>query len=361
MLFLLVCILGATLTWALVRRTNVQWGTAEIWRAFAATPLTNVTVTATMSQATPSSMTVMSFSGVDTSGTNGAGAIGATGSGNAQPGAPTATLATTRANSWVVGVGNDWDAATARTLGPNQTMVHEYMAAAHSFWVQRMTTATTASGANVTINDTAPTSDRYNLTTVEVRSSGSTDATPPTVAMTAPSGGATVSGTAVVVSATASDNVGVAGVQFKVDGADLGAEDTTSPYSVAWDTTTATAGTHTLTAVARDAAGNTTTSAAVSVTVSNPLPTAVMFTASTDHNTTVTSYLFEVFANGADPTTALPVASSDLGKPTPDANGDITVGKASFFSALAPGTYVSTVSAIAASGKGRSQPVTFTR
>ena len=52
----------------------------------------------------------------------------------------------------------------------------------------------------------------------------------------------------VTVSATASDNVGVAGVQFKLDGANLGAEDTTAPYSVTWNTTTATNGSHTLTA-----------------------------------------------------------------------------------------------------------------
>jgi len=75
------------------------------------------------------------------------------------------------------------------------------------------------------------------------------------------------------LSATAADNVGVAGVQFKLDGAtNLGAEDTTFPYSVAWNSTTATNGLHTLTAVARDAAGNTTTSAGVSVTVNNTGP-----------------------------------------------------------------------------------------
>ena len=75
--------------------------------------------------------------------------------------------------------------------------------------------------------------------------------------------GATVSGT-VTLTATAADNVGVAGVQFLVDSAALGAEDTTAPYSVSWNTTTA--GPHTLTAQARDAAGNT-TSASVTVTV----------------------------------------------------------------------------------------------
>ena len=97
------------------------------------------------------------------------------------------------------------------------------------------------------------------------------DTTPPTVSVTAPSGGATVSGT-VAVSASASDNGSVAGVQFKLDGALLGAEDTSSPYSVNWDTTTATNAQHTLTAVARDAAGNTATSSSVSVTVNNTAP-----------------------------------------------------------------------------------------
>src|SRR3981189_3232314 len=37
---------GAGLSWALVKRTNVQLGTTEIWRAFSATPLTNVAVSA---------------------------------------------------------------------------------------------------------------------------------------------------------------------------------------------------------------------------------------------------------------------------------------------------------------------------
>jgi hypothetical protein len=100
---------------------------------------------------------------------------------------------------------------------------------------------------------------------------GATDTTPPSVSMTAPGNGATVSGS-VTVSATASDNVGVAGVQFKLDGATLGSEDTTAPYAITWDTTTTANGTHTLTATARDAAGNTATSTAVTVTVNNPPP-----------------------------------------------------------------------------------------
>jgi hypothetical protein len=94
------------------------------------------------------------------------------------------------------------------------------------------------------------------------------DTTAPTTTMATPANGSTVSATA-TVSANASDNVGVAGVQFRLDGANLGAEDTTAPYSVSWNTTTATNGAHILTAVARDAAGNQATSSGVTVTVSN--------------------------------------------------------------------------------------------
>ncbi|TLY42810.1 MAG: hypothetical protein E6K59_08050, partial [Nitrospirae bacterium] len=99
-----------------------------------------------------------------------------------------------------------------------------------------------------------------------------TDTTPPTVSLVAPPNGATVSGAGVTVSATASDNVGVVGVQFQLDGVNLGAEVTASPYAISWNSTTASNATHTLSAVARDAAGNTATSAAVSVTISNAAP-----------------------------------------------------------------------------------------
>src|SRR3989338_4243772 len=94
------------------------------------------------------------------------------------------------------------------------------------------------------------------------------DITPPIVSLTAPAGGATVSGN-VTISANASDNVGVTGVQFKVDGTNVGAEDTTVPYSIPWDSTTVTNGSHNIRAVARDAAGNTRWSAMRSVTVGN--------------------------------------------------------------------------------------------
>src|SRR5262245_61139506 len=94
------------------------------------------------------------------------------------------------------------------------------------------------------------------------------DTTAPTIAITTPTGATPISGT-VTISANASDNVGVAGVQFFVDGVGLGTEVTAAPYSTSWDTTAATNGAHTLVGRARDAAGNVTDSGAVLVTVSN--------------------------------------------------------------------------------------------
>lgn len=96
------------------------------------------------------------------------------------------------------------------------------------------------------------------------------DTVAPTVSITAPSSGAVVSGN-VSLTASASDNVAVAGVQFRVDGSNLGAEDPSTPFSTTVDTTLLTNGAHTLAAVARDAAGNMSI-ASIPVTVSNPVP-----------------------------------------------------------------------------------------
>jgi parallel beta-helix repeat protein len=104
---------------------------------------------------------------------------------------------------------------------------------------------------------------------------------PPTVSITNPQQGASVAGT-VSVTAAASDDNAVAGVQFKLDGANLGGEVTLAPYQVSWDTTTVANGAHTLTAVARDNANNTTTSDPVNVTVNNAGPTITLDFSPTD-------------------------------------------------------------------------------
>ena len=95
------------------------------------------------------------------------------------------------------------------------------------------------------------------------------DTAAPTVSITSPAPGSTVAAT-VTVSASASDNIGVIGVQFLLDGSPLGAEDTTNPYSVSWNTATASNAAHQLSARARDAAGQTGLAPDVGVTVANP-------------------------------------------------------------------------------------------
>ena len=95
------------------------------------------------------------------------------------------------------------------------------------------------------------------------------DRTPPTSVITAPTTGATLSGSTVNLAVTSTDDIGVVGVQFKLDGVNIGAEEHQLPYAIVWDSTTVSDGAHVLTALARDAAGNTTTSASVNVTVDN--------------------------------------------------------------------------------------------
>ncbi len=180
---------------------------------------------------------------------------------------------------------------------------------------------TTATGGTHTL--TAVASDAAGNTTTSTAVTVTVDNTPPTVAITAPANGAYLAGT-VSVSANASDNVSVASVQFQLDGANLGAPVTTAPYTISWNTTTATGGGHSLTAIATDAAGNTTTSTAVTVTVDNTPPTVaitapasgsisgtVNVTASASDNVGVTSVQFKLDgANLGAPVTAAPYTVS---------------------------------------------------
>jgi regulation of enolase protein 1 (concanavalin A-like superfamily) len=184
----------------------------------------------------------------------------------------------------------------------------------------------------------------------------------PTVSLTSPASGASFTAPAsITISANASDPENqLARVDF-YNGSTLLGSDTTAPYSFTWSNVAA--GTYSLTAIARDAAGLTRQSAAVSVTVKSttlPAPTGVTFQASADH-ATVTSYRVEVFAAGANTTTGTPVSSISVGKPAPNSSNDITVSISSFFTALGAGNYQLTVAAGSSTGSTRSTPVTFTK
>ena len=181
----------------------------------------------------------------------------------------------------------------------------------------------------------------------------------PTVAITSPANGAAYSaGGTINIQASASDPDGaVARVEF-YRGTTLISTDTSSPYTASW--TNAPAGSYAITARAYDNNGGSRTSTAVSVTVSStaPRPATLSFNASASH-TTVTSYYVAIYRS-VDPVTASPVATRDLGKPTPS-GGVISVDIATLVNPLGAGTFYACVSAVGPGGTTRSAPSgTFT-
>ena len=107
---------------------------------------------------------------------------------------------------------------------------------------------------------------------VPVNAAPCKDTEAPKVSVTVPAAGATLTGPA-VLTATVSDNVGVVGVQFFVDGANFG-EALVAPYSVSFNSAILANGNHTITAKAWDAAGNSSDSASLTVSVRNAAPPA---------------------------------------------------------------------------------------
>ena len=116
------------------------------------------------------------------------------------------------------------------------------------------------------------------------------DTTPPSVSITAPQEGATVSGYAVPINVNAVDNVGVTKVELYIDSI-LVATDNSAPYAFTWNTLGGSDGPRRLTAKAFDAAGNTSISSPVNVTVRNQVTTTTttQATTTTTHATTTTT------------------------------------------------------------------------
>lgn len=98
---------------------------------------------------------------------------------------------------------------------------------------------------------------------------GSTDTTAPSVSITSPADGATISGTS-TIKATASDDVAVTKLEYYVDGT-LKSTLSASPYNYSLDTTTLSNAPHVIKATAYDAANNSSTDT-INVTVNNATP-----------------------------------------------------------------------------------------
>ncbi|MEW1953441.1 galactose oxidase-like domain-containing protein [Terrabacter sp. NPDC080008] len=238
---------GGGLTWTRRAASNQEPGTAEIWQAAAPNLLSNVTVTATRTVGGyVGSMVVVAFSGADLT------ASGATSTNSAASGAPSTSLTTKSANSWVWGVGNDWSTATGRSPGSNQTLVDQFLpSVGDTYWVQRQNTTTASAGTTVTINDIAPTSDVWDLAAVEVVAAGGTTTPPPSTPTNLAAN--VVSAGEVDLGWTGStSSVGVDHYTVSRDGTNIGTSTTTS-YA---DKTTAGGNTYSYTVAAVDTQGN---------------------------------------------------------------------------------------------------------
>jgi RHS repeat-associated protein len=111
---------------------------------------------------------------------------------------------------------------------------------------------------------------------LQVTYTDGTHATPPAVTVNQPAPGATVSGSTVTLGAAASSPGQLSQVQVLVDGAVVGTA-SQAPWQVTWDSSRVSNGSHTITATATDAAGNSTTSAGETITVNNyPSPTSAI-------------------------------------------------------------------------------------
>lgn len=187
------------------------------------------------------------------------------------------------------------------------------------------------------------------------------DTTPPAVTMTAPAAGASVTGSAVTVSANATDNVGVTSVQMQLDGLNLGAPQSNAGpnYTLSWDSTEVTNGAHTLRAVARDAAGNSTTSGAISISVNNPLVAPVVSGAAVA-NITFNSATVTWVTDRASTSQAAYGLTSAYGSLTALDSALVTVHSV-MLTGLAPSTtyHVQAISRTAQGGEGRSAELIF--
>jgi hypothetical protein len=158
---------GGGLAWRLVRRANSEPGDAEIWTAQAPKVLKRKRVKSTLKvKGYDQLLTVISVemsSGAGTS--SGAGGEGS---------APQASLATSEEGSLVYAVGSDWSAAASPSPGPNQVLLHENLdtLAGKTFWTQYFGAVTGPAGEVVTLDDTAPSSDRWNMAAVEILGDG---------------------------------------------------------------------------------------------------------------------------------------------------------------------------------------------
>jgi hypothetical protein len=158
---------GGGLTWKLESRANASPGVSEVWEAVATTATTISPITATLNAGGyDESLSLVAMEGAD--------GVGATAHASASSGAPHLTLTTLAATSLVFAAGDDWDRAAARKLPVGWVMLDEWLntGTGDTYWSQYTNHPTGTAGTHVSVADTAPTNDHWNLAAVELVNSG---------------------------------------------------------------------------------------------------------------------------------------------------------------------------------------------
>src|SRR6185437_6077706 len=141
---------------------------SEIWWAFAPTARTSITVTGVFRFSEVAQMTVVGFTGAQNTLAGAATAI--TNKSTNVAGDPAISIATTKPNSWLFGVGNDWDNRKVLTAQSGSTIVAQSPTGiTDSFWSVRTTNPQPVAGATTTIGVSGVGTDRYNFAVIEIR------------------------------------------------------------------------------------------------------------------------------------------------------------------------------------------------
>ena len=159
---------GAALTWTRAAQANAQEGDSEIWWAFAPTARASITVNAVFRFSEVAHMTVVGFTGAQNTLVGAASAV--TNKSTGINGEPSLTLTTTKPNSWIFAVGNDWDNRKVVTANAGSTIIAQGAATiTDTFWTVRTTNPQPQSGVTSTVGVSGLGTDRYNFAAIEIR------------------------------------------------------------------------------------------------------------------------------------------------------------------------------------------------
>lgn len=179
---------SASITPALVLRMNTQQGTtAEVYFGYnsSGSTVSGYTVTATGNNGgtgtlTRSHIVLAVFSNAEDT------AAGATNSASSASGLPSAAVTTTRIDSWCWAVKADWSAGGSGTPNSGQEMVHTFHSAGEYTSDVWRKAEGVDSGSSVTLNETAPSAQNFNMVLVEIRSPAAVAAELPILVMAPP-------------------------------------------------------------------------------------------------------------------------------------------------------------------------------